>query len=219
MASPTVLVRWHCKLATRRRRQTPTASFPSPKKSIAIKSLTLRSQLGNAEAAGNLAFTPIGSINDGHIVARNLDWESVKKFMPAPFNQWNYQGHGELEMKLHGPWRALQIDGNARSDAAQVRAANFALASFSLRAPFRWANGQLAIQNGRVDGKKFSFAGSDKLKSAVEQAEIGAISYDSKKPGLITAQINLTGGQFAAADSSQSWRRFGRQRQRRGNRP
>ena len=135
-------------------------------------------------------------------LARNLDWESVKKFMPAPFNQWNYQGQGELEMKLHGPWRALEIDGNARSDAAQVRAANFALASFSLRAPFRWANGQLAIQNARVDGKKFSFAGSDQLKSTVEQAEIGAISYDPKKPGLITAQIKLTGGQFASADSS-----------------
>ena len=176
--------------------------FSVTNKSITIKSLTLSSHLGNAEAAGNLAFTPIGSINDGHIVARNLDWESVKKFMPAPFNQWNYQGQGELEMKLHGPWRALEIDGNARSDAAQVRAANFALASFSLRAPFRWANGQLAIQNARVDGKKFSFAGSDQLKSAVEQAEIGAISYDPKKPGLITAQIKLTGGQFAAADSS-----------------
>ncbi|MGZ8467295.1 MAG: hypothetical protein ACXWXT_17260, partial [Candidatus Binatia bacterium] len=118
--------------------------FSVTKKSIAIKSLTLRSQLGNAEAAGNLAFTPIGSINDGHIVARNLDWENVKKFMPAPFNQWNYRGQAELEMKLQGPWRALQIDGNARSDAAQVRAANFALASFTLRAPFRWANGQLA---------------------------------------------------------------------------
>ncbi|MGZ8519312.1 MAG: hypothetical protein ACXWX7_03990, partial [Candidatus Binatia bacterium] len=176
--------------------------FSVTKKSIAIKSLTLRSQLGNAEAAGNLAFTPIGSINDGHIVARNLDWENVKKFMPAPFNQWNYRGQAELEMKLQGPWRALQIDGNARSDAAQVRAANFALASFTLRAPFRWANGQLAIQNGRVDGKKFSFAGSDQLKSTVEEAEIGAIGYDPKKPGLITAQVNLTGGQFAAADSS-----------------
>ena len=176
--------------------------FSVTNKSITIKSLTLSSHLGNAEAAGNLAFTPIGSINDGHIVARNLDWESVKKFMPAPFNQWNYQGQGELEMKLHGPWRALEIDGNARSDAAQVRAANFALASFSLRAPFRWGNGQLAIQNARVDGKKFSFAGSDQLKSAVEQAEIGAISYDPKKPGLITAQVKLTGGQFASADNS-----------------
>ncbi len=176
--------------------------FSVTNKSITIKSLTLSSHLGNAEAAGNLAFTPIGSINDGHIVARNLDWESVKKFMPAPFNQWNYQGQGELEMKLHGPWRALEIDGNARSDAAQVRAANFALAGFSLRAPFRWANGQLAIQNARVDGKKLSFAGSDQLKSAVEQAEIHAISYDPKKPGLITAQIKLTGGQFTAADSS-----------------
>ena len=28
MASPTVLVRWYCRLATRRRRQTPPANFP-----------------------------------------------------------------------------------------------------------------------------------------------------------------------------------------------
>ncbi len=149
-----------------------------------------------------MAFTPIGSINNGHIVARNLDWESVKKLLPAPFNQWNYQGQGELEMKLRGPWRALELDGNARSDAGQIRAANFVLGNFSLRAPFRWAHGQLAVQSGRIDGKKFSFAGSDKLTSAVDQIEIGAISYDPKQPGRISAMVKLAGGQFAAADSS-----------------
>jgi hypothetical protein len=176
--------------------------FSFADKSVAIKSLTLRSHLGTAEAAGNLAFTPIGSINNGHIVARNLDWESVKKLLPAPFNQWNYRGQGELEMKLRGPWRALELDGNARSDAGQIRAANFVLGNFSLRAPFRWTHGQLAVQSGRIDGKKFSFAGGDHLKGAVDQIEIGAISYDPMKPGRISAMVKLAGGQFAAADSS-----------------
>ena len=179
-----------------------TGEFSVTNKSIAIKSLTLHSQLGNAEAAGNLAFAPNAMVNNGRILARDLDWERVKKFMPAPFNQWNYQGQGELEMTLHGPWRALEIVGNAHSAAAQVRAANIALESFSLRAPFRWANGQLAVQNGRIDGKKFSFAGSDKVKSAVDQIEIGAIGYDPKKPGLISAKVKLAGGQFASADNS-----------------
>ena len=179
-----------------------SGGFSVTNKSITIKSLTLHSQLGNAEAAGTLSFAPNAMVNNGRILARDLDWETVKKFMPAPFNQWNYQGQGELEMKLHGPWRALEIDGNARSDHAQLRAANFALASFSLRAPFRWAHGQLAVQGGRIDGKKFSFAGSDKVKSAVDQIEIGAIGYDPKKPGRIGAMVKFAGGQFAAADNS-----------------
>jgi hypothetical protein len=111
-------------------------------------------------------------------------------------------------MNLRGPWKALEIDGLARGNDVQVRGANFALASLSLRAPFRWANNQLAVQSGRIDGKKFSFEGSDKLKSAVAQAEIGAISYDSNKPGLVRGR-QLTGGQFASADSTKlprAWR-------------
>jgi hypothetical protein len=177
-------------------------AFSVTDKSVAIKALTLRSHLGSAEAIGNLAFTPVASINDGRIVARNLDWQTVIKLLPTPLNEWTFQGQGELEMKLRGPWKAVEIDGFVRSDDAQVRGANFALASLSLRAPFRWANGQLAIQSGRIDGKKFSFEGTDKLKSAVAQAEIGAISYDSNKPGLVTAQVKLTGGQYASADST-----------------
>ncbi|HEX6769950.1 MAG TPA: hypothetical protein VF208_11415, partial [Candidatus Binatia bacterium] len=177
-------------------------AFSVTDKSVTIKALTLRSHLGSAEASGNLAFTPVASINNGRIIARNLDWQTVKKLLPAPLNEWTFQGQGELEMNLRGPWRKLEIDGRARSDDGQVRGANFTLASFSLNAPFRWANDQLAVQGGRIDGKKFSFEGSDKLKSAVAQAEFGAISYDSNRPGLVTAQIKLTGGQFASADST-----------------
>jgi len=177
-------------------------AFSVTDKSIRLKSLTLRSPLGSARAAGNLAFAPVPRIDDGRVRAQNLDWQAVKKFLPAPLNEWNYQGQGELEMKLGGPWSALEIDGVALSDESQVRAANFALASISVRAPFHWAGGQLAIENGRIDAKKFSFEGTDKLKSAFTQAEIRAISYDSKKPGLVTAQIKLNGGQFTSADSS-----------------
>ncbi|HUR72018.1 MAG TPA: hypothetical protein VMZ02_08520 [Candidatus Limnocylindrales bacterium] len=174
--------------------------FSVSDKSIALKSLTLHSHLGNAEAIGNLVFTPVLSVNDGHIAAHRLDWQIVKTSLPEPFNQWIYQGQGELEMKLRGPWNALQFEGLARSENTQVRGANFSLGSFSLRAPFKWANGQLAVQNGRIDAKKFSLEG--KLRSGVAQAEIGAISYDPKKPGLVTAQIKLSGGQFSSADSS-----------------
>ena len=174
--------------------------FSVSDKSIALKSLTLHSHLGNAEAIGNLVFTPVLSVNDGHIAAHRLDWQIVKTSLPEPFNQWTYQGQGELEMKLRGPWNALQFEGLARSENTQVRGANFSLGSFSLRAPFKWANGQLAVQNGRIDAKKFSLEG--KLRSGVAQAEIGAISYDPKKPGLVTAQIKLSGGQFSSADSS-----------------
>jgi hypothetical protein len=175
--------------------------FSVTDKSIALKSLTLHSHLGTAEATGNLVFTPVLSVNDGHIAAHRLDWQIVKTLLPQPFNQWIYQGQGELEMKLRGPWSALQIEGLARSENAQVRAANFSLGSFSLRAPFNWANGQLAVQNGRIDANKFSLD-EGKLRSGVAQAEIGAISYDPKKPGLITAQIKLSGGQFSSGDSS-----------------
>ena len=178
-------------------------AFSVSEKSLKLKSLTLRSHLGSAEAIGSLAFTPVASITDGRIVARNLDWQIVKQLLPTPFNDWTYQGQGELELKLRGPWRSLEIDGVARGNDAQVRGANFSLSSFSLTAPFHWANGQLAIQSGRIAGNKFSFAGGDKFKGALAQAEIAAISYDSKKPGLVTAQIKLAGGQFASADSSQ----------------
>jgi len=181
---------------------TATGRFSLTDKTLVVKSLTLRSHLGIAEASGRLGFSPVASINDGHIIARNLDWENMKKFLPTPFDQLSYQGQGELDLKLRGPWRALEIDGNARSDAAQLRAANFNLPSFSLNAPFRWANGQLAVQNGRVEGKKFSFEGSDKSKSAIAQVELGAINYDPKKPGTVSAQVKLTGGQFASGDSS-----------------
>jgi len=177
-------------------------AFSVTDKSVTIKALTLRSHLGSAEAIGNLAFSPVASINNGRIVARNLDWQTVKQLLPAPLSEWTLQGQGELEMILRGPWRNLEIDGRARGDDAQVRGANFALASFSLNAPFRWANGRLVVRSGHIDAKKFSFKGSDKLESAVAQAEFGAISYDSKKPGLVTAQVKLTGGQFASADSS-----------------
>jgi hypothetical protein len=177
-------------------------AFSVTDKTVTIKALTLRSHLGSAEAIGNLAFTPVARIDDGRIVARNLDWQTVKKLLPAPLNEWTFQGQGELEMKLRGPWRELEIDGRARGDDGQVRGANFTLANFSLNAPFRWANGRLAVQSGRIDAKKFSFEGSNNLKSAVAQAEFGAISYDSKKPGLVTAQVKLTGGQFASADST-----------------
>ncbi len=105
-------------------------------------------------------------------------------------------------MKLRGPWSALEIVGIARSESAQVRAANFSLGSFSLRAPFNWARGQLAVQNGRIDAKKFSLAGG-KLRYGVAQVEIGAISYDPKKPGVVKAQIKLSGGQFSSVDSSE----------------
>jgi len=178
-------------------------AFSVSEKSLKLKSLTLRSHLGSAEAIGSLAFAPVASITEGRIIARNLDWQTVKQLLPAPFNEWTYGGQGELEIKLRGPWRALEINGLVRGEDAQVRGANFSLASLSLTAPFHWVNGQIAVQSGRLAGKKFSFQGTDKFKSALAQAEITAISYDSKKPGLVTAQIKLTGGQFASADSSQ----------------
>jgi hypothetical protein len=177
-------------------------AFSVTDQSVTIKALTLRSHLGSAEAFGKLAFGPVARIDEARIVARNLDWQTVKALLPAPFNEWNYQGQGELEMKLRGPWKAIEIEGLLRGADAQVRAENFTLASFSLSAPFRWASGELAVQSARVDAKKFSFEGRDKPKSAVAQAEIGAISYDPKKPGLVTAQIKLSGGQFASVDSS-----------------
>jgi len=176
--------------------------FSVTDRTVTVQALTMRSHLGNAEASGSLAFIPVARINDGRVLARNLDWQKVKKFLPAPFSEWRYQGEGELEMKLRGPWSAVEIEGVARGDQAQVRAANFALASFSLRAPFRWANGQLAVQNGRIDAQKFSFEGPDQQKSSFAQAGISAISYDSTKPGRVTVQVKLIGGQFASADSS-----------------
>ena len=178
-----------------------SGAFSVTDKSVRLKSLTLRSDIGSAEAVGNLAFTPAWRVTDGRIIAHNLDWQTVKSLLPAPLNAWTYRGQGQLELNLRGPWTALTIDGLARSDDAQVRAANFTVANFSLRAPFRWANGELALQSGRIVGKKFSLEHA-KLKSAVAQAEIGAISYDSKKPGRVTAQVKLTGGQFASTDSS-----------------
>ena len=182
---------------------TANGAFSVSEKSLKLKSITLRSHLGSAEAIGSLAFTPVASITDGRIVARNLDWQTMKQLLPAPFNEWTYGGQGDLEIRLRGPWRALEIDGLVRGENAQVRGANFSLASLSLTAPFHWANGQIAFQNGRLAGKKFSFQGTDKFNSALAQAEITAIAYDSNKSGPVTAQIKLTGGQFASADSSQ----------------
>lgn len=179
-----------------------SGDFSVANKTVTIKALTLRSHLGNAQGAGRLAFTATASITDGQIVAGNLEWESVKKFLPAPFSQWHYQGQAELDIKLRGPWRALEIDGSARSTAAQVRGGNFSLASFSVSAPFHWSNGQLAAQNGRFEGKKFTFEGSNKSKSAIAQIDLGAITYDPKKPRTVTAQVKLSGGQFSSADSS-----------------
>ncbi len=179
-----------------------SGDFSLANKTVMIKALTLRSHLGNAQGTGRLAFAPTASITDGRIVAANLEWENVKKFLPAPFSQWHYQGQAELDIKLRGPWRALEIDGSARSAAAQVRGGNFNLASFSASAPFRWNSGQLALHNGRVEGKKFTFDGSDKSKSAIAQIELDTINYDPKKPGLVSAQVKLSGGQFSSADSS-----------------
>lgn len=176
--------------------------FSVTDKLVTIKSLTLRSHLGHAEAAGKLAFVPEARIDEGRIVARNLDWQTAKMLLPAPFKEWDYQGQGELKAKLHGPWRELELEGDARGNAAQVRGANFALENLSLKAPFHWTAGHLAVQSGRFEAKKFAFETADKLKSAVAQAEIGAVNYDSKKPGLVTAQVKLSGAQFASADSS-----------------
>ena len=163
---------------------------------VSVKSFTLKSQLGNAEGHGNLTVGDKVIVNDAQTALRELSWEALKAFLPAPLNQWQYQGLGEADLNWRGPADALEVKGVARSAALQIRAADFSMGPSSLNLPVEASGSSLQLKDLRLQGKTFAWKDARRSLTAEQLQVDGTLDYENQAPLKFAGRLTMRGSRL-----------------------
>ena len=179
--------------------------FSMPSKTLRLKSFQLATPLGTGAGAGLLNFEPQPTVSQATLLFSEIPLDNLKTLLPPPLNQWLYQGRGQMELNLHGPWNALAVKGIARSETLQVRGDNITLANLAITAPFEWAHSTLRLKEAKLNAAKFAYLGKDRWQGAAERMQVNAsFDFKAKEPLKIRGQFASSGGKFTSPDSSKA---------------
>jgi hypothetical protein len=177
--------------------------FSMPSKTLRLKSFHLATHLGTGAGDGLINFEPEPTLSKATLLLSDIPLDNFKALLPPPLNQWVYQGRGQMELNLNGPWNALAVKGIARSESLQVRGDNITLAKLAVTAPFEWADSTLRLKETKLNATKFVYLGQNRWQGAVERMQVNA-SFDFKtnEPLKISGQFATAGGKFTSPDNS-----------------
>lgn len=177
--------------------------FSLPAKTLSVKSLQFSSHLGHGSGTVEALFHTQPTITSAKIDLADLPLEALKALLPAPANKWNYNGRGEVDLTLRGPWNSLQIKGVARSADATVRGDGFAASKLSLTAPFEWSDSALLVSDSKMQATQIAYSEKERWQSTAERVEASAsLEYKPAEPMKISGRIDVGGGKFSSPDST-----------------
>src|SRR5258705_1336715 len=181
-----------------------SGAYATASKKFTIKTFDIASALGSAKAGGEIFFAePKPTVAKATLLFHELPLQDLKTLLPAPFDQWTYQGRGRVEVDLHGAWNALAIKGVARSDGAQIRGANLALENLFLNAPFTWSRPTWRVGEAQLTALKLTYGDKDRWQAGAERVQASeTMDFAADQPVKITGRLKSAGGKFASPDGS-----------------
>ncbi len=187
-----------------------SGAYATASKKLTVKTFDVASALGSAKGNGEILFTeqqpPVAK---GALLFQAIPLENLKTLLPSPLNQWIYQGHGRVEVEVHGAWNALAIKGVARSNGAQIRGADVALENLSLNAPFEWLRPTWRVGEAQLTALKLTYGDKDRWQAAADRVQASAtMDLAPDQPVKITGRLKSAGGKFASPDGSKLGENF-----------
>jgi hypothetical protein len=180
-----------------------TGGYSLPSKSLTIKSLQLSSHLGQGSGAGEMAFGAPPNISSARIDLRDIPLDALKTLLPAPANQWTYNGRGQIDLTLRGPWNAFEIKGVGRSADAAVRSVGFAAPKLSFTAPFEWVGSTLRVKDAKVQATQLAYTEKERWQGMAERIDATAtLEYKSTEPLKVSGRLDAGGGKFSSPDGA-----------------
>ncbi len=178
-------------------------NYSVPNKVLVVKSLQMSAPFGNGVGAGQVLFGAAPRVAAARLILRDLPLEAFKANLPAPLNQWSYQGLGRLTLELQGAWDSLAVKGSVQSDSLQVRGDEIAVANLSVVAPFEWRKPALRFTETKLRGSKLTYAPKERWQAAVEKMQVeSSFEYQAKQPLKVYGRIETAGAKFNSPDSS-----------------
>ncbi|HSK30688.1 MAG TPA: hypothetical protein VLA17_12065, partial [Candidatus Limnocylindria bacterium] len=178
-------------------------TFSFPTKTLTVKSFRFSSPLGPGTGAGEVIFGAQAKFSDAQLELTDVPVDALKGLLPAPWNQWAYNGRGQLASTLEGPWNALRVKGIARSTDAQARVASFTAEKFSFAAPFEWAESALRVHEAKVQATKLAYAEKDRWQGAADKIDaVATFEYKPAQPLKISGRFDASGGKFSSPDNA-----------------
>ena len=187
-----------------------SGAYATASKKLTVNTFDVASALGSAKGNGDILFTePQPTVAKAAILFQDIPLQNLKTLLPSPFNQWTYQGHGQIEVDLHGAWDALAVKGVARSDGAQIRGAYLALENLSLNAPFEWSRPTWRIGEAQLTALKLTYGDKERWQAAAARVQASAtMNFGADQPVKITGRLTSAGGKFASPDGSKLGEKF-----------
>jgi hypothetical protein len=178
-------------------------TFALPSKTLLLKTVELSSPVGSGAGEAELRFEPQARISNAKVTLREIPLDNFKTLLPPPFDEWTYQGRGQLELNFHGPFDALEVMGIVRSDTLQVRSNSMNVATLAVTAPFQWTKPALRIKEATLNATKLAYGTKDRWQGSAERMQASA-SFDFKanESLKISGQFATAGGKFTSPDSS-----------------
>jgi hypothetical protein len=173
------------------------------RKALDMKSLRLRSLLGNAEGSGQIAFNPQATFSSTQLRINNISVENLRSLLPQPASNWSYTGRADADLELHGLWSSPAIRGVARAAGLQLRGEQFSLADLTVNVPLQWVKSSFSAHDVQLQGKKLVLNGSGRTRVAADEIRFGGeLDGKAKQPLKALGTLRITGGRFATADNA-----------------
>lgn len=186
-----------------------TGAYSIQHNTLMLKSLQLTSPIARGTGTAEVAFHTQPIVSKGQLELRDIPLDALKTLLPAPANQWLYNGHGELDVALGGLSNVFEITGIARSRNGQARSDAFTLQKFSFAAPFQWSNRGFHVQEAKLQATKLAYNQKGGWQAGVDQAILdGSLDYKIGEPLNLSAKLDAKGAKFASADSSRVGENF-----------
>ena len=187
-----------------------SGAYATASKKLTVKTVDIASALGSAKGDGEMLFTEQQpTVAKAALLFQDIPLQDLKTLLPSPFNQWSYQGHGRVEVEVHGVWNALAVKGVARSNGTQIRGADLALENLSLSAPFEWLRPTWRVGEAQLTALKLTYGDKNRWQAAADRVQASAtMDLVPDQPVKITGRLKSTGGKFASPDGSKLGENF-----------
>ena len=172
-------------------------AFSLRQKKLTLKSVRLASHLGSGSGEGEVFFDPQPNISQARVRWQGIPLENLKIALPPPLSRWTYQGHAQVEGKIRGPWRSLEVRGTASSANAQVGGDGFKTASVGMVLPFAWTPPALRIDGAKITAAGLDYSAANRWQAAAGRLQVTAsFALKDDEPLRINGRFETGGGKF-----------------------
>lgn len=174
-------------------------TYSLPGRKLTLGTAGLASPLGSVSGSGEVSFDSQPVISQARVTWQQIPLETLKTLLPAPFDTWSYQGHGQVDGEIRGPWSALEFRGVARSENLRLQGDGWKTANLNILLPIAWTPADVRVDEGELKLAGVEYRSRDRWQAAIPSAQATAsLTLDPKEPLRIRGRFATEGGRFAS---------------------